>query len=143
MCTREPDRDGQPFFAIAPRRRQHFLRNEIESGAAQPADHLFAGNAETSMRLFLAKLFKLVRREIDDQQAATGFENAGGLGECAGRLIEIVKNLMDGDEVGIVVGEGEREDIAMAHLQMAQSRIFDRSAGDGQHLAARINADAL
>ena len=49
---------------------------------------------------------------------------------------------MNGDEVGIIIGEGQGEDVAMAHLQMTHSRVLDRGAGDRQHFAARIDADA-
>ena len=50
---------------------------------------------------------------------------------------------MDGDEIRRGVGEGQGVDVAMAHLGVADVGLLEVEAGDGQHLAARIDADGL
>ena len=112
------------------------MRDEIESRSAQPADHLLAGNAETAMRMFVAQALKFMRGEIDDQQSSAWAQYARSFGEGAARLIEIVKDLVNGDKIDTVIGKRKCKDIAMAYLQVAQFCLFDRGAGDRQHLAA-------
>ena len=104
---------------------------------------MLGGNAEAAVGMRAAQVVEIMRREVDDEQAAAGLEDAGGLGEGADRFLEEVQHLMDGDEVGEAVGEGERIDFAMAHLGIAHVGGIKIDARNGQHVAARVDADRL
>ncbi len=92
------------------------------------------------MCMLFAQFFEVVWGEVDDQQLAVGLQDAPGFEQRALWLIEEVEHLMNGDEVGHVVGKGQGEDVGLAQLCMAEAVLLQIGAGNGQHLAARIDA---
>ena len=91
----------------------------------------------------LAQLLKLMRGKIDDHQPPARLQHARRLDQSAGRLIEIVKHLVDGDEVGRGIWEGQGVDIAVANLNVAVSMRIEIGPSYGEHFAARIDADRM
>jgi hypothetical protein len=96
----EPDRDGEAALALLRRRGENIVMLEGETGALEPPRHHVGGNAEPAVRVHFPQLLEIMRREIDDHQASTGLQHPCGLGQGAPRLIEIVKDLVKGNEIG-------------------------------------------
>ena len=56
---------------------------DLEASAFEPAVELIAGEAEPPMRRLLAQELELMRREIDDEQAAARRQQARSLADGA------------------------------------------------------------
>ena len=66
-----------------------------------------------------------MRREIDDQQAPARGDEARRLAQGAGRIIEVMQDLVDDHEVEAVPREGRSVDIALPQLDAGQARIVE------------------
>ncbi len=60
------------------------MLGEGEAGALQPLRHVLGGDAEAAVGVVGAEFVQVMRREIDDEQAAAGLEDAGGFGQRRG-----------------------------------------------------------
>ena len=60
-------------------------RDDVEAGGFEPLRHRLGGKAEPAMGVLVAQEFEIVRREIDDQQAAAGPQHARRLADRARR----------------------------------------------------------
>ena len=98
--------------------------------------------AEPAMRMLLAQKFKIVRSEINDQQAPAGLEHARGFADRASAVVEEVQHLMDDDRIERIGRQCEIVDVALAHAAMLQARALDARARQRQHVERQIDAEA-
>ena len=95
---------------------------------------------ETTVGVLGAQELERVRREVDDQQAAAGCEQAGRLAQRAGRVVEEVQHLVDDDEVERVAVERRAVHVALAEVGVADLGALEVGAGDGEHRVAASRA---
>ena len=115
----------------------------IEAGALQPALHLVVGEAEMDMGVLALQFDQIVRREIDDQHHAAGPHHAGGLAQRRGRIVGIVQDVMDGDDVEAVGFEGQGIHVALADVGIVDAGPGEVVPRQRQHLARLVDADGL
>ena len=94
------------------------------------------------MGVVAAQELERVGREVDDQQAAAGGEQLGGLADCAGGIVEEVQHLVDDDEVERVALERRAVDVALPEVDAADLGPLEVGARDGEHRVAAVEADA-
>ncbi len=94
------------------------------------------------MGVLVAQEFEIVRREVDDQQAAAGPQHARRLADGAGAVVEKVQHLMDDDDVEGVARQREVVDVALAHAAMLQPGAVEPRARQRQHVERQIEAEA-
>ena len=90
---------------------------DFEARGVEPAGHHLVLEAQTDVRVALAKLLALVGRKVDDQQRPARREDTRSLGDRGGRRVGVMKHLVDDDAVGALVGERER-----IHVSLAEAR---------------------
>ena len=105
----------------------------VQSGIGEQAGDFLVREAEAAMRVALAQMLFLVRREIDDDQASAGSQRPRGLAQRAGRIVEIMQNLMHDRQVGGVAFHRQRVDVALPQLRVAHAGAIEIGARDGQH----------
>ncbi len=129
------------MFVAVVGRRDLTIGRAVEPGIVEPAGDLLGSEAETPMGLRLAQEFQPVRREIDHQNAPAGRHEARCLADRAGRIIEVVENLMDDDEIEHIARERRRINVALPKLDAGQAGLFEIGARDRQHRVARVQSD--
>lgn len=95
---------------------------------------------------FAAAEFEIVRREIDDQQAAARIEHTGGFHDRGLRIFEVVQHLMENREIEAVIRDAgykrQTMNIAQSYLAMLRVNPLQPVARDRQHLGAVVDARA-
>ena len=81
-------------------------------------------------------------REIDDHQTPGRTQQACRFADRGRRLVQIVKHLVHGDQVEAVALDGRRVNVALADLRMRHPCPVEIGAGDRQHFARQVYADA-
>ena len=109
----------------------------------QPALDLIVGEAEMDMGMLALQLDHVVRREVDHQDGAARAHDAGRLGERRRRIVGVVQDVMDGDDIEAVGLERQRIHVALADLDIVEAGAGEVGAGQRQHLAALVDADGL
>ena len=94
------------------------------------------------MGVLLAQELEIVRREVDDQQAALRPQHARGLADRARAVVEEVQHLMDDDDVERVARQREVVDVALAHAAMLEPGAVEPRARQRQHVERQIDAEA-
>ena len=94
------------------------------------------------MGVLLAQELVRVRGEIDDDQPAGRAQQLRGLADRQPRLVEIVEDLVHGDEVEGVALDRRRVEVALAHLRMGDAGLVEIGPRHRQHLARQVDADA-
>ena len=92
------------------------------------------------MALAFAEEFKIVGREIDDEQLSAGFENARCLGDHVFRLFQIVQHLVNDYQVGAIILEWCVGDIALADAGIAHVCAVEIGPRDRQHVMRQVQA---
>ena len=95
---------------------------DLEPGRGEPAGHHLVLEAEADVRVALAQLLALVRREIDDQQGPAGRQHPRRLGDRRCGRMGIMQHLVDDDAVGALVGERQRVHVALAKARLDARR---------------------
>lgn len=113
----------------------------LEASLAEDECDFFGGKAEAAMLMLLAQKFVRVRREVDDEQPSTGTKCACCLTKCASGIVEVMKHLMEDDEIIGVRLHWQGVKIALAEMDIAQTTSLDHRPGDVQHCRAEIHAD--
>ena len=93
------------------------------------------------MRRLLAQELKLMRGEVDHQQSAAGGEQASGLGDRGGGIIEKMQHLMQDHRICRAVRQRHIIQIAVAHLRVAEPGAFKLHARIGQHRVIEIETE--
>ncbi len=93
------------------------------------------------MRMLLAQEFEIVRREVDDQQAAARPQYPRRLADGARAVVEEVQYLMDDDGVEAVARQREVVDVAVAHAAMFQAGAVEPLPRQRQHVEREIEAE--
>ncbi len=111
-----------------------------QPGAAEPGSDFLVGEAKAPVFVLLAQVFLVMGQEIDHHKLAPGSEHPGRLADGGGRLVEEVKNLMNG--YGVEDGGRVRQLVQIGLTDLAVSAIhpFQVGARDGQHFAGQVNA---
>jgi len=92
------------------------------------------------MRRGVAQFLMVVAREIGDEQAAAGAEDARGFGNRRSRIGEIVQHLVNDDGVGDAIRQWQRRDFALTQLDAAPVQL---GAGEPEHFGAAVEADRV
>ena len=96
--------------------------------------HRLAGEAEPAMGVLVAQEFKIVRREIDDQEAPTRPQHTRRLADGARAVVEEVQHLMDDDDVERIARQSEVVDVGVADAAILQAGAVEAGAGERQHI---------
>ncbi len=85
---------------------------------------IFPGReAKPPMRMHRAQSLFLMRREIDDEEAAARPQGARGLANSAQGIVEIMQDLMHDDEIIEIRLDRHCVNIALAQLHIAQTGV--------------------
>ena len=79
------------------------------------------------MRVLLAQEFEVVRREIDDQQAAARAQYVRGFADRTRAVVEKVQHLMDNDGVERIAQQRQVVDVAVAHAAILRPERSSRA----------------
>src|SRR5690348_12219266 len=115
---------------------------DLESGGGEPAGHRLILEAEADMRVGLAQLLALMRREIDDQQGAARSEHTRRLGDGYRGRVSVMQHLMDNDAVRALVGERKRIHVALAQARVDTGRL-QLGPREAKHVRRAVDADSL
>ena len=121
--------------------QQRPVQRDVQAGRAHPLRHGVGREAEPQMRVLLAQEFKIMRREVDDQQPPLRAQRARGLGDRARTVVEEVQNLMDDDDVEGILRHRQLVDVALAYAAMLQPRAFQPCARQRQHVERHVDAE--
>src|SRR6476619_745637 len=92
--------------------------------------------------MLLAQKFERMGSEINHQQPSGGPQNARGLQNRAGPVIEKMQNLVDEDDVKRIVRQREVVDVALSHAAVAQPGAIETRARECQHIERQIKPKA-
>ena len=113
--TAQPEGNGQLVGLRAPLwgcgGRHVLLRENPQSRLLDPLRDLLRGEPEAAMGELLAQEFHLVRRKVDDHEAAGRTQKASGFANGARGIVEKVQDLMQHDDIGLAhrAGAGYRD----------------------------------
>ena len=88
------------------------------------------------MGVFASEGFEIMGREVNYQQAAFGMQNAAGFEQGSARIVKVVQDLVNDDEISRGICKGQGVDFPLPDLGMTESLFFKVRPGDGQHFAA-------
>jgi len=99
------------------------------------------GEAEPSVVVEFASFFEAVLKEVEDDEAATGFEDSVGLGEGFGGLFGVMEGLGEDGEVDGVVIDGDGLDVAEAVFEVGELVFRGELLPELDHFFGVINGD--
>jgi hypothetical protein len=88
------------------------------------------------MGMLCAHEFEVVRRKIDDQHVAARSQRAACAGDGPARIVEIVEDLVEDDDVGRPHPAIDIGNIAQPHMGMGDVGRRELGPGHRDHLAA-------
>src|SRR5262249_19497598 len=122
-------------------RRQALMHHALEPCLFHPLRYGVGRETEPAMGILFAEEFKVMGREVDDQEPALRPQHARGLADRAAAVVEKVQHLMDDHDIKGVARYREIEDIALTDAAIADACMVEPAAREGQHFTAEIDPE--
>jgi len=91
--------------------------------------------------MLVAKIFKAVRRQVDDDKATARPQHARSFGDRDLGLVEKMQHLVDRHQIEVLPLERQIEDIGVAYRSRGDAGLVEIGACHTQHVAAGIDAN--